>query len=99
MYDESEFDLHLSLLLQLVNAWAIELRDDSEHSYLKKNIIESCCDNKICDHSSLLERYPKFQSESHVEAVHRKKERKKESSEVFVCAKANNSSLAHQLEN
>jgi hypothetical protein len=42
-----------------------------------------------------MERYPKFQSESHVEAVHRKKG----SSEAFVCAKANNSSLAHQWEN
>jgi hypothetical protein len=42
-----------------------------------------------------MERYPKFQSESHVEAVHREKE----SSKVFVSAKADNSSLAHQLGN
>ncbi len=43
-----------SELLQLVNAWLVELWDECEHKANCKNIMESCC-----DHSSLMERCPK----------------------------------------
>jgi hypothetical protein len=37
LYGESQFDLRLSQLLQLVNAWPVELRDDYVHNLLEKH--------------------------------------------------------------
>ncbi len=54
LYDESQFDSQLLQFLQLANAWLVE---HCEHNYLK-NIIQSCWDHRIHDHSSLLERCP-----------------------------------------
>jgi hypothetical protein len=52
-YGESQFHSKLSQLLQLVNAWLVELWNDYEHNYQEKHKLQSCYDQ-----SNLMERCP-----------------------------------------